>query len=351
MSRKIKIARVLSALIVLTLFGALASCSEDLAEVSETIYVQRDKVKMPVYLRGNIESNTIILVVHGGPGGNGWEMQYGNYADQIEAKFGMAYWDQRGQGMAFGKFGDSGLSIDVMVEDLKAVILAIKSKYGDDTGIFLMGHSWGGTLGTAFMVKDDYQSMLKGWIEVDGAHDIPKLNKDAVSMFKVVASSQIGLNNHVSDWTGILNWANSIDTSNISHDQGGEINSNGGKVEEYLIEDGIITEGEATGIAAFSSPINLLTSFITGNSTSDKLNDEVESTSLSGQLSKITIPSLFLWGKYDFIVPLTLGRDAFNKVSSTEKEIVIFEKSGHSPMDNEPDLFADALINFVEKHK
>jgi proline iminopeptidase len=333
------------------LFLGLNSCSEDLAEVSETIYVQRDKVKMPVYLRGNIASNTIILIVHGGPGGSGWDYELGSYADKLEKEFGMAYWDQRGQGMAIGKFDDKDLSIDIMVEDLKAVILTLKEKYGQDLSVFLMGHSWGGTLGTAFMVKGTHQDLIKGWIESDGAHDIPKLNKDAIQKFKTVASGQIAAGNHTKDWTSILDWANTIDTNSISIEQGGEINTKGFEVEDYLLDDGIIAKGDEAVAKIFSSPTNLLTSLISGNSTSNTLNNEIESTSLSSQLHKINIPSLFLWGQYDFVVPLTLGRDAYSNVSSTEKELVIFEKSGHSPMTNEPDLFAETIIKFVNKHK
>ena len=117
-------------LLVLLFVVGFSSCSEDLADVSETIYVQVDKVKMPVYIRGNVKSKTLILIVHGGPGGSGWEYKSGEYAVLLEAKYGMAYWDQRGQGMAQGKFGDDDLTIDIMTNDLKAVILSLKHKYG-----------------------------------------------------------------------------------------------------------------------------------------------------------------------------------------------------------------------------
>ena len=85
--------------------------------------------------------------------------------------------------------------------------------------------------------------------------------------------------------------------------------------------------------------------------TANTINGETEKASMTADLNKITIPSLFLWGKYDFVVPPSLGEMAFNNVSSTKKEVVIFEKSGHSPMDSEPDLFAEKVIQFVELHK
>lgn len=346
-----KMIKVLNIVCCALLILGFNSCSEDLAEVSETIYVQVDKVKMPVYIRGNVESKALILIVHGGPGGSGWEYRAGEYAETLESKYGMAYWDQRGQGMAQGKFDDGDLTIDIMTDDLKAVILALKEKYGQDLSIFVLGHSWGGTLGTAFMIKNDYQQMVKGWIEADGAHDIPKLNKDAIAMFKTIAQEQIALGNSVSDWQEIESWANGIDTGNISQEQGGEINERGFKAEELLTNDGVIQKGSESSSGLFSSPTNALTSLMSGNSTSNKLENEVESTSMTADLNKITIPSLFLWGKYDFVVPPSLGNDAFGGVSSSSKELVLFEKSGHSPMDNEPALFTESVIKFVDKHK
>ena len=83
----------------------------------------------------------------------------------------------------------------------------------------------------------------------------------------------------------------------------------------------------------------------------DKFFDEVVNNSFTPELHIIKIPCLFLWGKYDFVVPSTLGHDAYNRVSSADKKIIIFEKSGHSPMLNQADEFVEAVSGFVETHK
>ena len=51
-----------------------------------------------------------------------------------------------------------------------------------------------------------------------------------------------------------------------------------------------------------------------------------------------------------FVVPPALGEDAFEKVSSDVKKLVIFESSGHSPMSNEPDLFVDEVLSFINSN-
>jgi len=76
----------------------------------------------------------------------------------------------------------------------------------------------------------------------------------------------------------------------------------------------------------------------------DSFFNEVVNNSFTPELHNITIPCLFLWGKYDFVVPSSLGYDAYSRVNTSDKEIHIFDRSAHSPMLNQ----ADELIAKIE---
>ncbi|MEX0275805.1 MAG: alpha/beta fold hydrolase, partial [Flavobacteriaceae bacterium] len=76
-----------------------------------------------------------------------------------------------------------------------------------------------------------------------------------------------------------------------------------------------------------------------------------EKVSYTNRLQEITIPSLVLWGKYDMIVPTVYAQEAFENLGSNDKELFIFQKSAHSPMFTEPDVFAEKVINFINQHK
>lgn len=335
--------------ILLSALCFLASCQKaDLQSLRETIYVKNNGADMPVYVRGNGASKHFVVLVHGGPGGTGLEYSVGKSQELMEEKMAFAYWDQRGQGMSQGYYTSDDVTVAQMADDLKAVVLTMKAHYGDDIKIFVMGHSWGGTLGTKFMIDTTHQKLVAGWVEADGAHDIPKLNIDGIKLFRKVAKEQIAEGNSSDAWTEILDWANDIDTNAISVDQGGEINQKAYEAEELLLNDGVLASGDDS-YAPLLSPTNQLTSTITGNITSGLLDPEVEFTSLTDSLFKINVPCLFLWGKYDFVVAPQLGVDAFNKVNTTDKRLVIFQESGHSPMVNEPELFAQEIIDFVGK--
>jgi pimeloyl-ACP methyl ester carboxylesterase len=340
-------------LLYLLSIAFLFSCSKtDLESIYETIYVANKGADMPVYLFGNQTSKKVILVIHGGPGGNGLVYRTGRWKDNLEQNYLMAYWDQRGQGMSEGNYSNDELTVDKMAEDLYAVVKTLKFKLGNDTKIILLGHSWGGMLGTAYMTNLKYQKEVAGWIESNGAHDLPLLNKEAVKMFISISKEQISLDNHSEEWSSIKEWAEKIDILNITNDDSGQINEKAFEVEDYLLQDGILNYAEngtwSDFKISFFSPMNPLTSFISGNYTNSALNDEVESTSLTSQLSKITKPCLFLYSKYDFVVPAALGIEAYAKVSSRQKKLVIFESSGHSPMSNEASKFTEEVEGFVE---
>lgn len=332
----------------------ILSCQKSEPEaLNDTIYVSYEDTRMPVYIHGNVSTNKMVILIHGGPGGNGLEYRFGEYSDLLEEKMAVAYWDQRGQGMSQGKYGEDKLTVSQMANDLNAVVLTLRKKYGDNLNLFLLGHSWGGMLGTKFMVDPEKAKNVNGWIEANGAHDIPFLNQEAIKMFKSIGAEQISAGNSVEQWNEVIDWATAIDENNISEEEGEEINSKGFEVEGYLTEDGLIAQGEP-GIGdlqlLLASPLNRAKSAITGLYTSNFLIPEVESTSLTNELSNITAPCLFLYSKYDFVVPPALGEDAFSKVSSSSKKLVIFEQSGHSSMTSEGVKFANEVIEFVNLH-
>lgn len=335
----------------------LVACTDPIQRTGlyETMYVSFEGADMPVFLRGQRNAKSILVMVHGGPGGNGLEYRFGSYSDKLEEELLVAYWDQRGQGVSLGKYGSEILNVEQMARDLEAVVRALRVRFPEDVSIFILGHSWGGMLGTQFMVNEERQKLVNGWIEANGAHNIELLNKSSIELFKQVAQEQIAAGNSVEKWEEIQEWADGIDTDNISTEDGDEINQRGFEVEDYLSEDGVLTQDEQVGQGdlklLLNSPMNAVKSFFSGNSTSNYLYNEVETTNLSPKLSAITLPCLFLYSKYDFVVPAALGLDAYEKVSSVQKKLVIFEFSGHSPMSNEPERFCKEVLDFIAENE
>lgn len=325
----------------------------------DMLYLSRKGADMPVYIHGNVSSQVFIIVLHGGPGGNGLEYRPGIFEETLEPNYAMVYLDQRGQGMSQGHLNSENNSISEMVEDIKALTIVIKAKYGVESSLFLLGHSWGGTLGTAYMTTQDYQNEFKGWIEVDGAHDFNLMIKSQLVMLDTVATRQIKEGNSTKFWQETLDDISDINAVSPSIENFSKLNTISFRAEEVLTQDSVLREGFIEFLnfsVLFKSLLfseNPLTSYTSGLMTNISLFDKQElfKTNFSEQLKLIKLPTLLIWGRYDFVVPPSLGDQAIMNISSTDKKLVVFERSGHSPMSNEGLKFGTEVIDFVERFK
>ncbi len=332
------------------------SCQKESANISanmdEHFYVRNAGADMPVNVKGNGKSNVFILLLHGGPGDGSLKYQNHPFSIELEKDYAIAYWDQRHQGNSHGHLKKSDITIDAMVEDTYKVIKALKHRYGNHIDVFLMGHSWGGLLGTAYMLKSDYQYQVKGWIESAGAHDFLLLNKSMIAMIKDIAPKEIAKEQHTDKWQEILDYVNTLDPENISEEQATKLNG-----YAYTCESLISTLGEKSTSSAgflersFLSADNPVAGLANAAQLPESFTKEILKVSLTDQLHKIKTPTLLLWGKYDFAVPKAIAYEALLHIGTPNKSLKVYQHSGHSSMRYQPDLFVADVKQFIEKYK
>lgn len=337
------------AVLTIIVLGNFLSCStdENRTELSDTIFLRHKDADMPAYIHGDGSDNLFLIMLHGGPGGLGLTYR-GPAFDKFEDEFAVVYFDQRGSGMAQGSYSEDGINIDIMAEDVLALVKVLKTKYGDDARFFLMGHSWGGTLGPATLLKD--QSDFLGWINVDGSHNTQGLYAEYINNFRRVAAEQIEAENDIQYWNEVIDVTNTIAAEYNQNDMY-TLNSEAFNAEYTLEQSDVVNknvESEYNTILNY----NLLTLFWNTLNTQSILDaDLFENSNFTPRLPEITIPSLVLWGRHDMVVPIRFAQESFDNLGSNEKELVIFENSGHSPMFAEPDLFAEKVIEFINQHE
>lgn len=333
-------------LIVLTALSILSCTKEEvnLNNLNETLIIRHKKADMPAYIHGNASEKVFLIVLHGGPGGNGLQYRINTIQGEIEKNNAVVYFDQRGSGTSQGSYSKNDVSIDVMAEDILALAKVIRSKYGEDSKLFLMGHSWGGTLGPAALLKD--QSEFSGWIDVDGAHSWKSYNKVKNALL-AKANEQIASGNSIDYWKGLISTVNNT-ASSFNEDDFFVLNKQSHALEKTLSKDKVIHESKSDYDGVY---LSLLDFWNTLNVLSVLRKKGLFEFDYTDRLKEITIPSLVLWGKHDVIVPFTYAQEAYDKLGSSEKEIFVFEKSAHSPMSTEPELFSQKVISFINKHK
>lgn len=325
------------------------SCSDEDVNINaldETIFVRHKNADMPAYIHGNASDKVFLIILHGGPGGDGLQYRVNSFITEIEKNNAVVYFDQRGSGNSQGNYSEGDVTVDLMAEDVLALAKVIKAKYGDDSKLFLMGHSWGGILGTATLLKS--QDDFLGWINLDGVHD-PKGSYDQYKVeLKGVADAQIALGNSVEFWQGVLDLIQDVGP-NYSLEDYYRLNAKSIIAESRLVDDKVINAIKADfgdGLLLNNSS-RFIWNTIKISKIIDVQNAIWEKLSFTNRLSEITIPSLVLWGKHDLVVPVINAQEAYDNLGSTDKGIFIFEKSGHSPFVTEPSLFADKVIEFI----
>jgi pimeloyl-ACP methyl ester carboxylesterase len=66
------------------------------------------------------------------------------------------------------------------------------------------------------------------------------------------------------------------------------------------------------------------------------------------RLERIAVPALVVWGAHDELIAPEVGRRAAARLPHAE--FVLFEKSGHLPMEEEPEAFLAAVLPFLDRH-
>ncbi|MEL6342170.1 MAG: alpha/beta hydrolase [Myxococcota bacterium] len=310
-------------------------------------YFRTDGVDLPVRVEGNLDSGVVLLMLHGGPGGSAVAYNLGLDAERLEDAFAVAYYDQRGQGGTHGNYEAAMYTVEQVAEDNANLVRALRARYGDDTSVWLYGHSWGGMLGTATLLETDAD--VDGWIESAGSHDYP-LN-DVYTADRLLAQADIELDegtDYPAEWRDIRREVEDIlEDGEIGDNESLRLNGYATEVEDYLdLKSGPYGEESAIGYL-LRNPTNGLTGWWAGIEGSLRLNESAQTKEYTERLDEITVPSVFLYGDLDFICPMELGQDAYDRVSTDAKEIHIYENAGHSLMLSYPNRYADTIIDFV----
>lgn len=314
----------------------------------DLFFLQNQGAAMPVLVEGNTASKTMLLVVHGGPGSDAIKTMNGAWMDALEARYGVAYWDQRNAGSTQGGANHNVLTVATHADDLKKLVLLLKHRYGADLRVFLYSHSWGGCLSAAFLTTADNQKLVRGWINLDGATSYPLMDTESKSMQVRIGTAEKAAGRNVAEWTRILDFAQA-NIPQQSEAISGQFNQNAYRAIKLIADVNPIPQ-KPRNDARFSSS-SLMSTIVNYQSVfiNSGMNAELFDMDFHGQLPRLTLPVLNLFGKYDFVVPPAVGQDLLNRIKSADKKLVILNRSAHDPYATEPEAVRAEVIAFVER--
>jgi proline iminopeptidase len=108
-------------------------------------------------------ANPVIVFLHGGPGGDYRSLlrlreRFNGYS--LADEYFLVFWDQRGAGLST-RHGKESLTLDVYLADLNALV----NRYSPVRPVYLIGESWGGMYGTAFINR--YPQRVAGAVLIE----------------------------------------------------------------------------------------------------------------------------------------------------------------------------------------
>jgi pimeloyl-ACP methyl ester carboxylesterase len=336
----------------------LSNCQQEQisigTNVNDNFFLQNKDASMPVRVIGNTKSKTFMMIIHGGPGGNAIVYRSNYVKQNVENQCAVVYWDQRNAGASQGGANDTYFKLENFIEDFEKVILLLKQRYGKDISVFVNGHSWGGYLTPAFLSTKNNQGLVKGWIQTDGAHNFTLLNIYSKQILLDKAKIEIAANKNVAKWTEIRNYCNSL-TLPLDVYQWRDFNAIGTQAMDLTTESNTIgsSPSPTQRYNENNAPITSIRFQELYNPvTLDMIKDTYTNAPIIRNLSVIKIPTLLLFGKYDYICPPQLADDIESKIQSKYIKKVIFQKSDHSPMDGvEEAEYWTEIMQFINRFK
>ncbi|MFH4963852.1 alpha/beta hydrolase [Gaetbulibacter sp. M235] len=320
--------------------------------LAEIKYLEINNTKQYVLIRGKDVSKPVLLFLHGGPGASATALLR-KFNSELEDHFTVVYWDQRNAGKSYSKkTPKEEIRVAKYIQDVDTLTAYLKNRFNVEK-IFLVGHSWGSRLGLYAVQKNpenfiayvgigqelvsyegeliSYQYSLKKAKETNNLKAIKELEEigqpqsgDYTKMYKngfwgLVKQKEwlLKLGGERYERTNYTDWITSIWFS-----------------REYSFFD-LIKYGKASGFSA-------------GNIIYDP---DFNNIDFFKEIPAVKIPVFFISGAYDYNTPWELVERYNNMLQAPKKEFIKFEKSGHSPVFEEPEKFNNEIIRIFNSVK
>lgn len=307
--------------------------------IAEVKKIMIGGVNQYLMIRGNSINNPVILFIHGGPGQS--EIGYIRECQrELEEKFIVVRWDQRGSGLSSKGISKESLNLNTFILDVNEITDYLIKRF-NQSKIFISGHSWGTIIATN-VVKNTPEKYL-AYIGVGQVVDAKEGEKISYDYTMSEAKKQ----NNVK----VIKKLEKIGPPPY-------------KPEDFLMRAQCLSmlgcvfktkpKINMGKTLMSSSEYNLSTKlgYIRNALTCSKiLTSEMLQVKFLEDIKELEVPIYFIMGKYDYHTPTVVVEKFYNQLQAPKKDFILFENSAHVPQLEENEKFNKTLIRILEENR
>jgi pimeloyl-ACP methyl ester carboxylesterase len=292
-----------------------------------------------IMLRGQDVDAPVLLFLEGGPGGTALgSMRYAG--EPLEEHFTVATWDQRGTGKSASALEPlDTLTVAQAVSDTIEVTEYLRDRFDEDR-IYLLGSSWGSTLGVlAVQARPDlFHAYIGSGQMVDQQETDTLMYAESVAYAERVGDTGFAEQLRAigpPPYTNMLAYPVAIASNPEWHDftHGADHDARSTYPANLLVEEYSLTETVRSAAA-------LIDTFAL-------MYPQIQEVDFRRDVPSLAVPIFVVEGEHEAPGRAVLARQWFEQLSAPTKQLVTFERSGHTPHLHEPGRFATYLADVV----
>ena len=311
--------------------------------IDEKLTLTIGGIPQSVRIRSTDGSLPVLLFLHGGPGvcDRHWVLRDQSSLAEIAT---MVCWDQRGAGLSWSrKLRGGDMQISRCVEDAHELIDYLKKRFGK-TAVYVVGHSWGTALGT--LLGQKYPEDVAVYIGMGQFVNGPE-NEEISYDFVLEEAKRRGDRKALASLERIGRPQNghyaNLDDLMVQRDL---MTKYGG--EDYGESDGIMKSMILPLLRSPEYTLPDLWKYYKGAFFClSSMWDEVVDLRFDETVPELKMPVYLTEGRHDQNTPISIAQRWFNQLTAPRKKWIWFEKSAHSPIKNEPELWGKTVREIV----
>ncbi len=261
----------------------------------------------------------------------------------LESKFLVAYWDQRGCGRSFNKnISPETINLTQMADDIIACTKYLLKKYNKNKAV-MIGYSIGATTSLMAAAKESniFSSVFTAGIDLD----IPYANQYAIdfAMKKAFARNDKKLIKKINE----LKSQPIVESKRFQ--QRAEILTNLGGIKAGSNYNRLLLSTVKNIMFSRHYGIGGLIKTMKGMAfCQNALIPELNNFNLFKRVTKISVPVHFIQGALDGIAPPEKGKEYYEQLKAVNKTYTVFENSAHMPQYDESEKFSNLILSYSD---